>query len=249
MPRGKGKGKSPKNEEEPVSSPVQEEEDEGRHDGNPESVEEFLPKPQVEWFSMIIKNQVKKAIPEFLVQLQTELEKNFEEKLELLKTENHKLKEEVATCKQEIEKLRYSKDGINRALSKKSSEIDKLKQTIDNIDQKQREARVRIVGIPEEEGENLEKKLLKLGKNALGLKKLKATDVKSIHRSGKKKETKCRDVIVQFADKEIKDNFQKEKKKLSTCDNPQKRIFINDDLTEYRQKLLYSSLATGRCNH
>ncbi len=249
MPRGKGKGKSQKNEEEPLPSPVQEEQDEGRQSGNPESVEEFLPKPQVEWFSMIIKNQVKKAIPEFLVQLQTELEKNFDEKLELLKTENHKLKEEVATCKQEIEKLRYSRDGINRTLSKKSTEIDKLKHTIDNIDQKQREARVRIVGIPEEEGENLEKKLLKLGKNALGLKKLKATDVKSIHRSGKKKETKCRDVIVQFADKEIKDNFQKEKKKLSTCDNPQKRIFINDDLTEYRQKLLYSSLATGRCNH
>ncbi len=97
------------------------------------------------------------------------------------------------------------------------------------------------MGIPEEEGENLEKKLLKLAKNSLGLKKLKATDVKSIHRSGKKKETKCRDVIVQFADKEIKDNFQKEKKKLSTCDNPQKRIFINDDLTEYRQKLLYDA--------
>ncbi len=132
-------------------------------------------------------------------------------------------------------------EGINRTFYKKSTEIDKLKHTVDSIDQKQREATVRIVGIPEEDGENLEKKVLKLAKNSLGLKKMKATDVKSIHRSGKKKETKCRDVIVQFANKEIKDNFQKEKKKLSTCDNPQKRIFINDDLTEYRQKLLYDA--------
>ncbi len=59
--------------------------------------------------------------------------------------------------------------------------------------------------------------------------------------SQEKKETKCRDIIVQFADKETKDTFQKERKKLSSCKDSNRRVFINDDLTEYRQKLLYDA--------
>ncbi len=70
---------------------------------------------------------------------------------------------------------------------------------------------------------------------------MKSSDIKAIHRTGKKKETKCRDIIVQFADKKTKDTFQKEKKKLSSCNDSQRRVYINDDLTEYRQKLLYDA--------
>ncbi len=117
----------------------------------------------------------------------------------------------------------------------------KKKQTINNVDQRQGETRVRISGIAEEEDEDLEKKILKLAKTSLGLKKFKTTDIETIHRSGKKKEKKTRDVIVQFTDKTTKDKFQQNKKSLLEKGDAQKRIYINDDLTEYRMKLLFDA--------
>ncbi len=220
---------------------VDEQQQKPQEDSDTENVDDLLPKPQAEWFAMVIKNQVKRHIPEYLRRQQAELEEMVDKKFEFLKQENNKLKEELELAKSEIDKLKWAKDGINRTLSKRNNEIEHLKQIIDNVDQKQRETRVRISGIAEEEGEDLEKKILKLAKNSLGLKKLKSSDIQVSHRSGKRKQMKTRDVIVQFTDKPTKDNFQQNKKKLLNKNDEQKRIYINDDLTEYRLKLLYDA--------
>ncbi len=92
-------------------------------------------------------------------------------------------------------------------MAKKSAEIEHLKQSLDSLEQKQREQRVRITGIPEEEGENLTKKLLDLAKKKIWLKKLKDTDIVEIYRSGKQKIARTRDVIVQFESKLTRDSL------------------------------------------
>ncbi len=111
------------------------------------------------------------------------------QEIDELKEENKQVKTKLSECQSEINKLKYSRDGINKELVKKTSEFGKLKQQIDSIDQKQREARVRITGITEEEGEDLTKKIVKLAKSKMGMKKIKDTDIIQIHRSGKKKTT------------------------------------------------------------
>ncbi len=251
MPRGKSKQKASQKENEDVrrtnEQASQQQDPEGETSDssylNNENIDEYMPKPQVEWFSMVIKAQVKKHIPEYLEELKSKIEKGLEEKLvtlqeenKILKKECEEMKTELAACKSEIGKLKWSCSGIDRTLCKKTKELEGLKQTLDRIDQKQRETRVRITGIPEEDGEDLEKKITTLAKKSLGLKKMKQSDIEMTHRSGKKKEMKTRDIIVQFSNKTTRDNFQQEKKKLSSGGEMQKKIYINDDLTDFRLK-------------
>ncbi len=107
--------------------------------------------------------------------------------VEPLQQEIKSLKEENQQMRSEIGKLKWSRDGINKELARKTTEIEQFKQDLDILNQKQREHRVRISGVAEEEGEDLTKKVLELAKKKMGLKKIKDTDVAQIHRSGKKK--------------------------------------------------------------
>ncbi len=150
------------------------------------------------------------------------------------------MKVKLDECNSEINKLKWAKDGINKDLAKKSKTIELLQQNIDTVDQKQRETRVRISGIPEEQGEDLSKTIVKMAKNKMGLKKIKDTDLVQIYRSGKKKTSRNRDVIVQFNCKTTRDTFHAARKKLQTT-NHQESIYVNDDLTDYRQKLLFDT--------
>ncbi len=170
------------------------------------------------------------------------------EELKVIREENNNLKEEnnqvklkFKECQSEIGKLKWSRDGINKELAKKASELENLKHQLDCMDQKQRETRVRVTGMAEEEGENLTKKLLKLAKNKMGLKKFKDTDVVSIHRSGKKKPVRTRDIIVQFDSKITRDSFHEASRKLQGSSDVHKNIYVNDDLTNFRSKLLFDA--------
>ncbi len=152
---------------------------------------------------------------------------------------NNELK--LKECQSEIGKLKWSRDGINKELAKKTSDLENLKHQLDCIDQKQRETRVRVTGMAEEEGENLTKKLLKLAKNKMGLKKIKDNDIVSIHRSGKMKFARTRDIIVQFDNKTTRDIFHEARRKLQDSSDAHKNIYVNDDLTGFRSKLLYDA--------
>ncbi len=107
-----------------------------------------------------------------------------------------------------------------------------MKAHVDTIEQKQKEARVRICGMQEENGENLHKKVLKMAKSQLGLKKLKEGDIQEAYRAGKKKEHRVRDVVIQFTTKCTRDSFLQQKIKLPRTPDPKTRIYINEDLTE-----------------
>ncbi len=145
-----------------------------------------------------------------------------------------------------ILKLNKSVAGINKDLSKKQNEIDKLKAYVDKIEQKQKESRVRITNVEEEEGENLQKKVLKIAKNKLGL-KLKEECVQEVYRARKKKDTKTRDIVMQFEKKCTRDDFLQRRTRIPRTQDPKAWMYINEDLTEYRQKLLFDARKMVKC--
>ncbi len=152
-----------------------------------------------------------------------------------------KMHEHLAVIREDIKRLKYSRDGINKDLCKKDAMMKNIKVDLDRIDQKQRETRLRIVGVPEEDGEEVLGKITQMAKNKLGIKSFKEDDVELTHISGKKKQRKTRDIIVQFRWKAVKDQFQDKRKKLYDVTNSNDRVYLNDDPIEFRQKLLFDA--------
>ncbi len=266
----KDKGKKGKKKEGKIES-TQTAEDEGdcstsqaqvelqntlRENANNENIDEYLPNYQAEWFSMVIKNQVKRHIPEYLRQQQLDLEKVIEEKYESMQQQNNALRKEIeealnkelAALKKRLEEVEEDNSKKQRRLerleytiSQKDAKINELKTTIDQLEQKHYMREVQIVGIPESINEEDDmKKVLNLAKTKMG-QKLKKSDVEHIHRLGKKSEKKTRDVIVKFNEKTVRDAFYQNRKKLIMKNDSRNSIYVNDHLTCYRKGLLYSA--------
>ncbi len=193
------------------------------------------------WLLNIIRIHAKKMAKEVLQEHENTKLAQLKQEVCDMKKANEQMQNKLVEFQDEISKLKRSRDGINRELAKKTNELEKLKQHMDSIDQKQREQRVRITGITEEDGEDLTKKVVKLAKNKLGVKKINGADIVQIHRSGKKKATKTRDIIVQFENKATRDLFHGARKKLYVKNDGKSSVYINDDLTDFRQKLLYDA--------
>ena len=211
-------------------------------DDQEEDVRAQLPSQEhCTWLLNIIQIHARKIARELLEDHEKNIVSPLRQEINNLKEENKQVKVKLSECESEIGKLKWSRDGINKELVKKTSNMENLKHQLDSMDQKQRETRVRVTGIAEEEGENLNKKLIKLAKNKMGLKKIKDTDIVLIHRSGKKKPTKTRDIIVQFESKITRDSFHDARQKLKDSSDTHKNIYVNDDLTEFRSKLLYDA--------
>ncbi len=227
---------------------------------NNENIEEYLPNYQAEWFSMVIKNQVKRHIPDHLKQQQTDLENVIDKKFESMQREFHKwtidievklktafnlelaevkkrlneMEEDSAKKQRRIERLEYT-------INQKDVKINKLKTTIDDLEQKHYMREVQIVGIPESSSDEEDaKKVLNLAKSKMG-QKLKKSDVEGIHRLGKKSEKKTRDVIIKFKEQNVRDAFYLNRKKLIIKNDAKNSIYINDHLTHHRQSLLYAA--------
>ncbi len=248
-------------EGESSASRVQEEQEIAFQDHlNNENIEEYLPNYQAEWFSMVIKAQVKKHIPEFLQQQQLDLEKMFEKKWESMQQENSKLHIEI----EEKLKLAFSKENavvkkrldeveednrkkqrrierLEYMINQRDAKIKELKMSIDELEQQHYMKEVQIVGIQESESDEEDlKRFLNMAKAKMG-QKLKKTDVEHIHRLGKKSEKKSRDVIIKFKEKTVRDTFYQNRKKLIIKNDTKNSIYVNDHLTHYRKGLLYSA--------
>ena len=231
---------------------------------NNENIEEYLPNYQAEWFSMVIKNQVKRHIPEYLRQQTLDLEKMVQKKwesiqLEIQKLSIEKLKTDFRNELTEVTRRLDELDEDNRkkqrrierleyTINQKDAKINQLKTTIDDLEQKQYMNEVQIVGIPESSSDEEDmKRVLNLAKAKMG-QKLKKCDVEHIHRLGKKAEKKTRDVLIKFKDKTVRDAFYQNRKKLIMKNDTKNSIYINDHLTHYRKGLLYSARQLCKAN-
>ena len=128
---------------------------------------------------------------------------------------------------------------MKSAIRKNTSDLDKLQQY-------GRRENVRINGMPEEEGENLRNKIIKLGQ-VTGV-DIRQGDNNVVHRSGPKG-GRPHQVICRFISRDTKSDLLKNKEKFNDSDN-YKNAFIHEDLTPFRARLfntiqynIYYSLA------
>ena len=116
----------------------------------------------------------------------------------------------------------------------------KVKLEVDDLNLYQRRDNVRINGLqedPEETNEQLVDKVLQLG-DTIGAPVRKA-DISVAHRL-KAKVQGVHQVIVKFTSRHAKEDFYKAKKKLKDVGDG-KSIFINEDLTSLRFKMLQAA--------
>ncbi|MES9903395.1 MAG: hypothetical protein ABW168_12060 [Sedimenticola sp.] len=136
------------------------------------------------------------------------------------------IKDELCETKNQL-KIQIDKN------TKLESEVKDLQIAIDEQEQYSRRACLRINGVIGDEGsptENVERKLLMLAEsNNI---QLQPADIDVAHRVGKPKPGYTRPVIVKFSNSKARQRVMAARKNL---DN----IYINEDLTRYRQSIHY----------
>ncbi len=179
---------------------------------------------------------------------------NLKTELDTIKKERETMKKELNTIKMEGEALKEENRKLRRCVEKceyklsciKTKQLKDLKIKVDDIEQKCLERDVQIVGAPElqEEFDGDEEKemqmIVKLAKEKMNI-TLKKDDIEKIHRLGKRKVEKSRDLVVRFRNNITRNRFYRKRKETSNNSDPQKNIYINDHLTEYRRNFFYTA--------
>lgn len=143
-----------------------------------------------------------------------------------------KLEEELARAKQDLVQMQRVKENAPRHMLV-------LKYQLDMQEQHTRKEAVRISGLPEGPDEEtdtiLRAKIVKMATDA-GMKMTNA-DISVCHRLGSKQTTRVRNVICKFVARSTKHKLMGAKKNLK--DKPEyKQVFINEDLTRLRSRML-----------
>ncbi len=249
----RGKKKKPEQEPEPeVEEPEAETEQNNLENPN---IEEYLPKPQTEWFHMVIKAQVKRVIQESMQDQQKEFTKQLEEFKENIMKEIQDVKEVSLKnmekmCKNRTKELesefiklketeKRERLRLEATLHEKQQKVRDIKLKMDSFEQGQHKSSIQIVGLPENEDDA--KAIVKLSKDKLGV-KLKSNEIAKVTRLGKLQKTgRPRNIVVRFTNESTRNLVYKERKKLITNKDPQRNVYLNDRLTEHRQNVLYSA--------
>ena len=154
------------------------------------------------------------------------------------------LKDEIQYLRDENASLQSDNESLRERISKVESDNESLEQYT-------RRNSVRISGIPEELSENTDDIVLKLA-DKLDV-PMTSADIDRSHRVGKPdnqgrtaatSKTRHRDIIVKFATYNARHRLYSMRKELRTTD--MNRVFINEDLTRYRSKLLFDARSLVR---
>ncbi len=204
-----------------------------------------------------LKNDMEEEV-EWRVTAQCE---EIEETVDNLKTELDTIKKETETLKKELNTIKMEGDAMkeeNRKLRRcverceyklsciKTKQVKDLKIKVDDIEQKCLERDVQIIGAPELPGEfdgDEEKEMqmiVKLAKEKMNI-TIKKDNIEKIHRLGKRNVEKSRDLVVRFRNNITRNQFYRKRKETSNNADPQRNIYINDHLTEYRRNLFYTA--------
>ena len=155
------------------------------------------------------------------------------------------LQKEVTAMKVKAEKFDDLKEQLDVWKSKfyNHTETRKIETTetnlrMDNLEQESKMNNLRIVGIPEEDHENLQKKVLSIVKQKLNIDSVEEADIDLCYRLGRTSDSKVRDVIVKFTTRDKRNLIYRCKRNMPREDPA---IFINEDLTQSRNKLFYDA--------
>ena len=139
--------------------------------------------------------------------------------------------------------LGFTNHSVDKRLSEQSTAINRMKAAMrsnvyetDRLAQYTRRENVRIAGIPETEGENVKQKIIDLAQ-VMGV-NIAQNDINACHRLSTRHQTRARAIIVRFFARDKRNQMLINKNKLK--DNVDyKNVFIAEDLTQLRAKLLH----------
>ena len=145
--------------------------------------------------------------------------------------------------------------AVTAAMKTKEEEISKLKQELrdvkakfDDLEQYSRENCVNISGVPKTAGESTSRLVCDLGK-VVNV-DISQTDIDACHRIGRQTTGKPRTIIIKFCRFDQRQQFYAARRQLHEVAAPAggaftaeqlKNIFVSDNLTQYRQSVLYAA--------
>lgn len=122
--------------------------------------------------------------------------------------------------------------ALEKVVGKNEKDVFEINKRMDEIEQNQRKKTLRFVGINESEGEQLVSIITNLVNATLKV-KCTITDISNVYRVGKLSNEKSRTILVEFISYLKRIEIINARKLLKNTG-----IFINEDLTERRYKLL-----------
>ena len=163
--------------------------------------------------------------------------------------------EATNTLTNDIQSLRTENDNLRKDIDKLSERLIKAESDNDALEQYTRKNSVRISGVPEDvNGENTDGIVLKIAEE-LNV-PMSPDDIDRSHHVGKVDNrsrtvpgagTRHRDIIVKFATYNAKQRLYMKRKDLRDIEE-RPNVFINDDLTKTRSKLLFDARSLVRVN-
>ena len=198
------------------------------------------------WLVNIIKIHAKKVAKDLLEEHKQSLFSQLQHEVHDLKQENKRLTDELVQYKTEIKNLTEKDSKQQRRVERLEhqyasikSDLKKANLKLDEFEQEKYHNSVQIVGLPDNNDEDDLKQLLKMTKDTLGI-KIKASDIVTWQRLGRKESGKIRNLNITFKDNATRERVYQERKKLIQDERPSKSIYINDRLTKHRQSVLYT---------
>ena len=156
------------------------------------------------WLVNIIKIHAKIAAKDLLEEHKQSLFNQLQHEVHNLKQENERLTGELVQFKTEIAKLTEKDSKQKRQVERLEhqyasikSDLKKANLKLDQFEQENYRNSVQIVGLPDNNDEDDLKQVLKMTKDKLGI-KIKASDIGTISRLGKKKSGKPRNLNIAF---------------------------------------------------
>ena len=166
--------------------------------------------------------------------------------IKLLKEITHPNREEFADMiSGELHnQLRPFKDDIiakDAEIKDLKNTIGKLESKVEELEQHGRRDSLRIAGIPENtEHDDTDTAILNICQAISVDPPVEPSDIAVLHRLGKPKHGKTRQVIVRFATRNVRERVYSAKKNIKTAkttDPSLAKIYINEDLTIFRANL------------
>ncbi|XP_020905418.1 uncharacterized protein LOC110243633 [Exaiptasia diaphana] len=166
----------------------------------------------------------------------------------VLRNEVDDLKKSVQFHSDEVEQLRKENSDLKAQVQQLTTNqeqlmksADDLEERHDNLEMYTRKYNLEIHGISEEDEEDLEEIVMKLGE-AVGV-EIEEDDIDIVHRMKVRVKRGPRPIIVRFMSHKIKSELYKAKKKLRRIAGlnddlkAEKAIYINENLTTAKRKL------------
>lgn len=181
-------------------------------------------------------------LPELLPELRTEIRSEIKDQIQSLRdyvdSEMKPLKNAIGTLQQKVAEIDLLHKQINILQKDKDilhANLDQMESDIDRQEQYSRRDCLRINGVLGDTGdhrENTDDKLLLMAREANI--PLHQSDIDKSHRLGKPRDGFNRTVIVKFSNSKARDRVLAAKKSVNN-------IYINEDLSRYRQNLAFDA--------